>query len=1007
MVCSRCGHSVLVDAGRCSACGAAVERTGVATDVTAADTTGLPPNATFGGSTGGVTRLPLDATFDGVTGGVTVAVGTAAAPGATETDARSRAAAGPLQVGQSFGLRYHIIKLLGLGGMGAVYQAWDAELSVAVALKVIRVDRGRGAVSPEAEKRFKNELLLARQVTHKNVVRIHDLGEIGGIKYITMPYVQGDDLKTVLHRDGKLPIARALHVARQIAAGLDAAHEAGVVHRDLKPANIMIGAEDHAQIMDFGISASTEEAASGGVIGTLEYMAPEQGTGAVVDARADIYAFGLIIHEMLIGPRPAPSGRPQDRIEAMRQRFEQGLPAVRALDESIPIVLDAFVTRCLDRDPAARFQTTAELSGALAALDGQGELIPIPARVSKRMVAAAAALVVVLLVSTYIVTRRAVLPPKQHDPISVVIADLQNLTNDPTFDRTLAPVLKRALEGAGFISAYDRNGIRGTLGVRPPERLDEVAAREIAVKQGLGVVLSGSIDRQGNGYGVSLKAAQTVTGAVIATAKGRASNKDQVLGVVTKLVTAVRKALGDDTSDSAQLFAMASVSAISLEVLRHYAAAREASSNGKFDEARRSYSKAVELDPKFGMGYQGLAAVSQNLGNLQDAEKYIKEALRYLDSMTERERYTVRGAYYKLTGDYQQCVKENAYLIARYAADVVARNNLALCSTFLRDMPRALDEMRRLVELLPKRVVLRDNLALYANYAGDFQTGEKEARTIQEPDAYALLALAFAQLGQGRLPQAMETYQKLGTIGALGGSFAASGLGDLATLEGRFSDAVRILDQGAVVDLASKNPDRAAAKFASLAYAHLLRGRKGPAVAAAEKALANSKAVKIRFLAARVFVDAGEIARARPLIAGLASELQAEPQAYAKIVEGEVALKNGDARQAIKVLIEANGLLDTWIGHFDLGRAYLEAGQFPQADSELDRCTKRRGEALSLFLDEEPTYAYLPPVYYYQGRVREGLNSAGFAESYRNYLSIRGQSTEDPLLAEVRRRSGR
>src|SRR5205814_3512810 len=133
-----------------------------------------------------------------------------------------------------------VIKLLGAGGMGAVYQAWDAELGVAVALKVIRSDR-RGSRSADAEKRFKTELLLARQVTHKHVVRIHDLGEIDSIKYITMPYVHGDDLGTLLRRDGKLPISRVMRLARQIADGLQAAHEAGVVHRDLKPPNIMIG----------------------------------------------------------------------------------------------------------------------------------------------------------------------------------------------------------------------------------------------------------------------------------------------------------------------------------------------------------------------------------------------------------------------------------------------------------------------------------------------------------------------------------------------------------------------------------------------------------------------------------------------------------------------------------------------------------------------------------------------------------------------------------------------
>src|SRR6185369_5743317 len=158
-------------------------------------------------------------------------------------------------MGEAFGSRYHIIKLLGMGGMGAVYQAWDQELGVAVALKVIRPEATADpTAAQEMERRFKRELLLARQVTHTNVVRIHDLGELKGIKYITMPYVQGEDLATYLNRDGKLPVKRALTIARQVAHGLAAAHAAGVVHRDLKPANIMIGDGAHALIMDFGIA---------------------------------------------------------------------------------------------------------------------------------------------------------------------------------------------------------------------------------------------------------------------------------------------------------------------------------------------------------------------------------------------------------------------------------------------------------------------------------------------------------------------------------------------------------------------------------------------------------------------------------------------------------------------------------------------------------------------------------------------------------------------------------
>ncbi|HWN87007.1 MAG TPA: serine/threonine-protein kinase, partial [Vicinamibacterales bacterium] len=163
---------------------------------------------------------------------------TAAAPGGVRPTAALRAAEGPLTVGQQFGVRYIVVRLLGIGGMGAVYQAWDSELAVMVAVKVVRPEVTRDpAAAQEIERRFKQELLLARQVTHRNVVRIHDMGEIDGIKYITMPFIEGDDLSTVLRQSGRLPVATVMAIARQVASGLKAAHDAGVVHRDLKPAN--------------------------------------------------------------------------------------------------------------------------------------------------------------------------------------------------------------------------------------------------------------------------------------------------------------------------------------------------------------------------------------------------------------------------------------------------------------------------------------------------------------------------------------------------------------------------------------------------------------------------------------------------------------------------------------------------------------------------------------------------------------------------------------------------
>ena len=374
--------------------------------------------------------------------------------------------------------------------------------------------------------------------------------------------------------------------------------------------------------------------------------------------------------------------------------------------------------------------------------------------------------------------------------------------------------------------------------------------------------------------------------------------------------------------------------------------------------------------------------------------------------MTERERMRTRGLYYRRVGNWQKCIEEYSELVRQYPADNLGHLNLGVCYAASGNMPKAAEETRKAVEISPKAAMQRMNLSMLSSYAGDFQTGEREARTVQQMNpSYekGYLALAYAQVGQGQLAQATGTYERLAKISPLGASISASGLADLALYEGRFAEAARILEKGATADEGSKNPGGAVEKLAALAYTHLQHGERRAAADAAQRALSHTTKADIRFVVARVLVEAGETAKARELAAGLASELPSEPHAYAKLIEGELALKGGNPQEAIKAFTEAVSLSDSWVGRFDLSRGYLEAGAFPEADSELDRCIKRRGEVLDLY---GPTYGYFPPVYYYQGRVREGLKSAGSADSYRTYLSIRGKAGEDPLLPEIRRSAG-
>jgi tetratricopeptide (TPR) repeat protein len=615
-------------------------------------------------------------------------------------------------------------------------------------------------------------------------------------------------------------------------------------------------------------------------------------------------------------------------------------------------------------------------------------------------------------IAWYSVRRQQAANSVAHAPVTVLVGDFANHTGDPVLDDTLEPMLGVALEGASFINVYSRGDARKLAKKlpNPTDKLDEQSARLVAVNQGVSAVITGEINLRGDQYDISAIALDAVSGKEIAKADITVANKQEILSDLPKLAAPIRKALGDSTPASVQFDEVSGgFAAASLEAVHQDALGVEEQFAGNFQEAFDSFHKAAELDPKFARAYTGMAAMAQNLGRPSDAVKYMKLAMEHVDRMTERERYRNRGLYYLTTGDWQNCVQEYTQLVTHYPADRVGQNNLASCYTQLRNAPKALEAAQHAVEIVPKGVGQRLNLAFISSFAGDFAAGEKEARTALEisPSAeQGYLTLAEAQLGQGQLEKAAESYHQLERFGSLGISTANAGLADLAAYQGKYAEAAHLLDEGAAADVAAKMTDNAARKYAALGNMEELQGHRAAALSDIGKALAISQSTQIKFLAASSYVEAGDFARAQELATSLSSELTSEPQAYGKIITGMIAMNRKDANEAVKQITAANNLLDTWIGRFELGRAYLEAGAFTEADSEFDQCAKRRGEAIELFMDNVPTYSYFPPVYYYQGRVREGMKSEGFANFYRAYLSVRGQSSEDPLVLEIRHRIG-
>ena len=648
--------------------------------------------------------------------------------------------------------------------MGAVYQAFDHELGVVVAIKVIRPEvMADPFAAADLERRFKQELLLARQVTHKNVVRIHELGEFEGIKFLTMPFIEGVELATLIQREPQIALERVLKIARGIATGLEAAHAAGVVHRDLKPANVMVDKTGEALIMDFGIARSTGGAnpaptaggasgsanwsaagtMAGSVVGTVQYMAPEQARAEPVDHRADIYAFGLIVYDMLLHqPR---SRHTRTALEELTSACSRRRRRRVRLTTAIPEPVDRLVTRCLQPDKAKRFQTTPDLVAALNRLDDRGHLLPVLRRVSRQFVAGVVGGVLILLGLTAWLARGPAVPV-EHEPISVVIADFENRTNDPVFQGTLENALSIALEGASFITSYTREDARRNVAqIKPGALLDEAGARLLAVREGIKVVLTGSIEPAGSGYNLTVTAIDPAADKPLVTSSEGASSKAEVLQVVGTMASTIRSALGDETPESVRLSAAETVTAASLEALQSYSEGQKLQINSKYDEAIAYYRRAIEQDPKFGRAYSSWAVSAYSLGRRDEADGLYKQAFALMERMTEREKYRVYGTYYlTIARNYQQAIDNYSQLLKLYPADRAARTNLAFAYFSTLDFTRALEENRRAMDIYQGNFKLWSNQALYAMYAGDFKTAEAEAlaRARGEPELLSRVSAA-------------------------------------------------------------------------------------------------------------------------------------------------------------------------------------------------------------------------------------------------------------------------
>jgi len=610
--------------------------------------------------------------------------------------------------GQMFAGRYRMVARIGRGGMGDVWRADDVILQTPVALKLI------ASTANDQAGRILNEVRVARQITHPAVCRVFDVGNADGVVFFTMELVDGEDLAALVRRVGRLPSEKVNDIARQLCGGLAAAHAQGVLHRDLKPGNVLIDNQGQVRITDFGIAIWQAQPMSHSLTGTPAYMAPEQRTmGATLSPQTDIYALGLVLYELLVGQHP------------FRQSGGSAPPALpSSIVPSVNPQLERVIMEALSIDPIARPASATEFAARLApsTVRPSSDTTRAPISVTGRRLswwiigpAIAATAGVIAVALTFFVSPRAGAGTLTAQD-TIVIADFENTTNEPVFDGALKVALAVALEQSPFLRVFPDDRARDTLRLMarsPDERITRALARDIARREQLKALISGSIASLGRNYVIALEAVNADTGDVMAREQAEATSKEQVLTSLGAASTRLRERLGESLASVQKFDApLPRATTPSLDALHAYSLALSDGREVPRLESIPQLKRAIELDPTFAMAHAQLSAVYANTYQSALAPAYSKRAFELRDRVSERERFFISWRYYR---DAVQAWDKGLELArswtAAYPREAFAFNSLGAALIRFGDFEASVEPFQQAIRLDPKFVPAYGNLA--------------------------------------------------------------------------------------------------------------------------------------------------------------------------------------------------------------------------------------------------------------------------------------------------------
>ena len=700
-------------------------------------------------------------------------------------------------VGRTLG-RFRIIERLGAGGMGEVYRARDDHLARDVAIKFLT-----SGSDDDSRARMRREAHALSAFNHPNIATIHDLGHEGGTDFVVMEYIGGQSLAERL-TSGPLEISAAIHIARQVASGLQEAHDHGIIHRDLKPGNVMMTPKGQVKVVDFGLAvqpeatpdAETRSAVDIGVpVGTLPYMAPEQIRGAAIDARTDIWAFGALLYALVTGRRPFAETRSLPLIDRILNRDP---PRPSAVDPHVPLSLERIILKALSKAPEERYQSAAEIVSALDLFEtGDTPDDVRPPRRWRGLAAAAAALALAATVGG----ARWLWPaaPEPTARLAVLVGDTVNRTGEVAFDGTVGELLSTSLEQSRFISLFPRTRLTYVLGLMqrdPATVVDDGIGREIALREGLGALVTSSVSRLGDSY-VLVVSMEDPNGRVIGTARATFTDPADLPARMDVVAQELRVRVGETAeSIQANYVPLADVTSKSLEAVRFFTLGRRAQYGGQTTNAIALFEQALERDPQFAMAHEYLGLAYTNLRDHARAEIHVAEAMTRVDRLPEAERHKILADYNMLRRNYDEACPHLEVLVDIRPLDPTPLLSLGLCKSFQLDYDSAVDYASRAIELQDTHLA-RINLARSQFLGGDLQTaldGANAARERQPANFQAHYVAGQAELALGRLDAAQGTYE---TMVDLGGAAEVEGrlrLADLLLARGRLREARVALD---------------------------------------------------------------------------------------------------------------------------------------------------------------------------------------------------------------------